>query len=112
MQFYDIFNGDADGLCALQQLRLEEPRSSVLVTGVKRDIQLLARVHAEAGDELTVLDIALSRNAEDLARLLASGVRCRYFDPHAAGTMSRQPDHSPLLSALPGVTNSLTADSS
>ena len=29
--FYDIFNGDADGICALQQLRLEEPRASVLM---------------------------------------------------------------------------------
>ena len=77
MQFYDIFNGDADGICALQQLRLEEPRDSVLVTGVKRDIHLLARVDARAGDELTVLDISLRTNARDLARLLAAGARCR-----------------------------------
>ena len=49
MQFYDIFNGDADGICALHQLRLEEPRASVLVTGVKRDVRLLDRVHAAAG---------------------------------------------------------------
>ncbi|HKA44595.1 MAG TPA: acetyltransferase [Burkholderiales bacterium] len=110
MQFYDIFNGDADGLCALQQLRLEEPRSSVLVTGVKRDIQLLARVHAEAGDELTVLDIALSRNAEDLARLLASGVRCRYFDHHAAGTIPRHPNLSTFIDASPDVCTSLLVD--
>jgi len=66
MQFYDIFNGDADGICALQQLRLEEPRASVLVTGVKRDVRLLERVNAAAGDELTVLDISLRANATDL----------------------------------------------
>ena len=77
MQFYDIFNGDADGICALHQLRLEEPRESVLVTGVKRDIHLLERVAARAGDELTVLDISLAANAQDLARLLAAGARCR-----------------------------------
>ncbi len=49
MQFYDIFNGDADGICALHQLRLEEPRASVLVTGVKRDVRLLDRVTAARG---------------------------------------------------------------
>jgi hypothetical protein len=40
----DCFNGDADGLCALHQLRLAEPAESELVTGVKRDIQLLERI--------------------------------------------------------------------
>ena len=30
----DVFNGDADGICALQQIRLAEPGESVLVTGV------------------------------------------------------------------------------
>ena len=40
---YDVFNGDADGICALIQLRLVEPRpDATLVTGVKRDIQLSA----------------------------------------------------------------------
>ncbi len=38
---YDIFNGDADGICALLQLRKAEPRDAQLVTGVKRDINLL-----------------------------------------------------------------------
>jgi len=89
MQFYDIFNGDADGICALQQLRLEQPHASVLVTGVKRDIRLLERVNAAAGDELTVLDISLKENAGDLNRLLAAGARCRYFDHHAAGDIPR-----------------------
>ena len=52
------FNGDADGLCALQQLRLADPRPGELVTGVKRDINLLERVPARAGDECTVLDVS------------------------------------------------------
>ena len=51
---YDIFNGDADGICALIQLRKAEPREATLVTGVKRDINLLARVQAEPGDRITV----------------------------------------------------------
>ncbi len=41
---YDVFNGDADGITALLQLRLAEPKSSTLVTGIKRDIKLLKQV--------------------------------------------------------------------
>ena len=74
---YDIFNGDADGLCALHQLRLEEPRAAELVTGVKRDISLLERVQAGEGDELTVLDVSMKSNAAALARALKAGARVR-----------------------------------
>ena len=61
MAYFDVFNGDADGICSLQQLRLAEPRESALVTGVKRDIALLKRVQAESGDEVTVLDVSLDK---------------------------------------------------
>jgi len=110
MQFYDIFNGDADGICALQQLRLEEARASVLVTGVKRDVRLLDRVNAGAGDELTVLDISLRTNAEDLRRLLAAGARCRYFDHHAAGEIPRHPHLRALIDLAPDTCTSLIVD--
>lgn len=110
MQFYDIFNGDADGICALQQLRLEEPRDSVLVTGVKRDIHLLARVEARSGDELTVLDISLRTNAKDLARLLAAGARCRYFDHHAAGDVPAHPNLKTFIDTAPDACTSLIVD--
>ncbi|MGJ8687531.1 MAG: DHH family phosphoesterase, partial [Spongiibacteraceae bacterium] len=55
MAHIDVFNGDADGICALLQLRLAAPLDSELVTGVKRDISLLDRVAAGADDQLTVL---------------------------------------------------------
>lgn len=87
MACYDVFNGDADGLCALQQLRLALPRDSELVTGVKRDIALLKRVKAAAGDEVTVLDISLDKNREPLQTLLEHGVKVRYFDHHFAGDL-------------------------
>ena len=74
---YDIFNGDADGLCALHQLRLDAPRAAELVTGVKRDIALLERVDAQRGDELTVLDVSMKANAQALARALERGARVR-----------------------------------
>jgi len=85
MNVIDVFNGDADGICALHQLRLAEPCASELVTGVKRDISLLKRVHAKAGDRLTVLDISLDKNRDDLNRLLDDGVVIHYFDHHFAG---------------------------
>ena len=52
----DIFNGDADGICALHQLRLANPQDSVLITGIKRDIALVAKVAPQQGDQLTILD--------------------------------------------------------
>ena len=61
MPLIDVFNGDADGLCALHQLRLADPADSELVTGPKRDISLLKRVQARAGDRITVLDLTLAR---------------------------------------------------
>jgi hypothetical protein len=65
------------------------------VTGVKRDIELLARTPAAAGDSVTVFDISLTAKRAPLLALLERGVRVEYFDHHHAGTI---PDH-PLLSA-------------
>lgn len=92
MQLIDVFNGDADGICALHQLRLADPADSELVTGPKRDIGLLKRVTAGAGDRVTVLDIALSKNREALDRLLAAGARVRYFDHHQPGEIPAHPN--------------------
>ena len=82
MSHFDVSNGDADGICALHQLRLAQPLESILITGVKRDIALLERVTAQAGDSVTVLDVSLNRNREALLRLLQQGVRVEYFDHH------------------------------
>ncbi|MEK6593857.1 MAG: DHH family phosphoesterase [Pseudomonadota bacterium] len=108
--FYDIFNGDADGICALHQLRLEEPRASVLVTGVKRDILLLGRVDAGSGDELTVLDVSLKSNVAELGRLLAAGARCRYFDHHATGEIPQHANLSTFIDTAPDICTSLIVD--
>jgi hypothetical protein len=91
MRHIDVFNGDADGICALHQLRLAEPCDSVLVTGVKRDIALLKRVEAGQGDQVTVLDISLDANRHDLLRLLVDGAQVRYFDHHFAGDLPDSP---------------------
>jgi len=94
---YDVFNGDADGLCAVHQLRLVSPKESELITGVKRDISLVKRVKASAGDEVTVLDISLDKNRDALIALLDTGVKVRYFDHHFAGEL---PEHENFTSFI------------
>ena len=104
---FDVFNGDADGICSLLQLRLEDPVESQLITGIKRDIALLERVAAEEGDHVTVLDLSMVKNRDALDRLLAAGVSVDYVDHHAAGDI---PDHANLsvtISEAPEVCTAL-----
>ncbi|MFO7635342.1 MAG: hypothetical protein R6W76_22550, partial [Caldilinea sp.] len=107
---YDVFNGDADGICALHQLRLSDPVESELVTGPKRDISLLKRVNAQAGDRVTVLDIALSKNREALDRLLQAGAQVRYFDHHQPGDIPVHPNFEPHIDTDANVCTSLLVD--
>ncbi len=98
---YDVFNGDADGIIALLQLRLSDPRESVLVTGVKRDIKLLSQVYcrlAEQGAQhdissVTVLDVSMEKNLSALQSLLDSNIDVFYCDHHRTGEI---PDSSHL----------------
>lgn len=110
MTRYFAFNGDADGLFALQQLRLAEPGEASLVTGVKRDISLLARVPAQPGDSCTTLDISLDVNRVALGALLEAGVRVRYFDHHFAGSVPEHPNLAAFLDPSPRVCTSLLVD--
>lgn len=110
MKFYDIFNGDADGICALHQLRLEASRDAELVTGVKRDTELVARVDAGAGDRLTVLDVSLRSNARAVARALAAGAEIDYFDHHAAGELPQHPGFHGHIDTAHDVCTSLIVD--
>jgi single-stranded DNA-specific DHH superfamily exonuclease len=106
------FNGDADGLCALQQLRLADGRrgDEALVTGVKRDIALLGRVEARSGDECTALDISLDVNRAGLMALLEAGVRVRYFDHHFAGDIPPHPALEAHIDLSPNVCTSILVD--
>jgi len=106
MQF-DVFNGDADGVCALHQMRLESPCESTLITGPKRDISLLKRVKASEGDGVLVLDIALSKNRDALDRLLAAGAQVRYFDHHQPGDIPVHPHFEPHIDTDANVCTSL-----
>jgi hypothetical protein len=110
MRCFDVFNGDADGICALHQLRLAEPLQAELVTGIKRDIELLRRVEAGAGDRVTVLDVSLERNRAALLALLARGAEIRYFDHHAAGEVPSHPGLEAHIDESAGVCTSILVD--
>ena len=73
MPYIDVFKGDADGICALHQLRLHNPQKSSLVTGVKHDDLLLKRIISLRDSTLTVLDISYHANRDSLLQLLKKG---------------------------------------
>ena len=110
MSVIDVFNGDADGICALTQLRNAEPSDSLLVTGVKRDIALLERVEARAGDFVTVLDISLDKNRDGLEKLLAVGANVFYADHHFAGEIPTSPRLESHIDPSPDICTSLLID--
>lgn len=106
----DVFNGDADGICALHQLRLAEPVDSLLVTGPKREISLLKRVQAQTGDHVTVLDIALSKNRIALDAVLSTGAQVRYFDHHQPGEIPVHPRFESYIDTDSQICTSLLVD--
>lgn len=97
MARYDVFNGDADGICALLQLRLATPAESTLITGVKRDIDLLKQVAAMPGDEITVLDVSMDTNRAALDAVLGAGAKVTYVDHHFPGEI---PQHENLTAHI------------
>lgn len=100
---YDVFNGDADGICALLQLRLAQPRESALVTGVKRDINLLAKINVADGDEITVLDVSMDKNKAALQGALEAGALVFYVDHHFPGDIPQHPNLTSIINESPEV---------
>ncbi len=103
----DIFNGDADGICALTQLRNADPRESRLVTGVKRDIALVKKAEIGPGDRVTALDISFDKNREGVAEALAVGAEVFYVDHHFAGEVPDNDRLTTLIDTDPNVCTSL-----
>ncbi len=86
MDIFDVFNGDADGICALHQYRLHSPcPQAKLITGVKRDIKLLASIQDCFHSKINVFDISLDRNRDDIERLLDDKNSLFYVDHHYSG---------------------------
>lgn len=107
MADFDAFNGDADGICSLVQLRLAEPRESQLITGVKRDIELVERIRAGQGDRVTVLDVSLDKNRDALVTVLDAGAEVFYVDHHFAGEIPVSPRLKTLINTAADVCTAL-----
>ncbi|MDH4320931.1 MAG: acetyltransferase [Desulfobulbaceae bacterium] len=111
MTSFDVFNGDADGIIALHQLRLAEPRPDAqLITGVKRDIKLLTKLQGVRQARVTVLDISLDSNREPLNALLAAGCTVFYADHHFAGEIPDSANLTAHLDPSPEICTSLIID--
>lgn len=90
MADFDLFNGDADGIFSLLQLRQVDPRPDAeRITGVKRDIKLFSRIAGQAGqgDRVTALDISMAKNTAGLTQVLNDGADVFYVDHHQTGTI-------------------------
>ena len=104
MADFDLFNGDADGIFSLLQMRQVDPRPDAqLVTGVKRDTQLFARIadRVSSGDRITALDIGMARNADALNKALQAGADIFFCDHHATGEIPTHGGLTVLTDASP-----------
>lgn len=111
METYDVFNGDADGICALIQLRLAQPCDATLITGVKRDIALAGNVPVGSPAKVNIMDISLDKNRKAVDGLLAAGCSVFYVDHHFPGDVL--PDHpgfTALIDTQPTTCTSLLVD--
>ena len=101
MANFDVFNGDADGIISLVQLRLASPLHSTLITGYKRDINLLSRVDAGINDNVVVLDISMRSNKKDLIRILGEGAKVLYIDHHNSGEIPENENLEAIINTSP-----------
>lgn len=109
---YDVFNGDADGICALHQLRLQDPvPEAELVTGVKRDITLLSHIEHLKNSNIAVFDISMHSNISSLNQLLSAGNDILYFDHHFPGDIPVSANLRHHINADPDVCTALIVDS-
>ncbi len=106
--YIDIFNGDADGIFSLHQYRLKNrlPEAQ-LITGVKRDIRLLAKVGEVQQGILTVFDISFDSNRTFLDTLLRNGNTVIYYDHHYAGDIPQTPLLESHIDPSPNICTSL-----
>ncbi|MFD2178867.1 acetyltransferase [Veronia pacifica] len=103
---FDVFNGDADGICALIQLRLDQPAETTIISGVKRDIALLKKVPDTTAADITVLDVSMAKNRDAMMTQLELGSHITYVDHHDPGEI---PDHPSLTHHINTASNTCTS---
>jgi hypothetical protein len=107
----DIFNGDADGICALHQCRLHTSQvGSRLITGVKRNIRLLKQIEDVKECTIDVFDISLDSNRIFLDNILKNNDVC-YYDHHFAGAIPKSPRLRVHIAPSPDTCTSLIVNS-
>jgi hypothetical protein len=108
----DVFNGDADGIFSLIQLRKVKPLQQAqqrLITGVKRDISLVQNItDTEAsGADITVLDISFDKNVADVQRVLKYANSLFYCDHHQADKIFNHEKLATQINTQPDVCTAL-----
>lgn len=87
-----LFNGDADGMVSQHMLGMHLGPPDLRITGLKRDIKLLAKLPPIESGHLHVLDISLGQNEGDLAPLLAQEeIKITWYDHHESGEVQNHP---------------------
>jgi hypothetical protein len=87
-----IFNGDADGLISQHLLFLSGIKPGLRITGVKRDIALMAKLPADYPGDVHVLDLGFKSNASAaLAYLAQARGKLTWYDHHESGDLPSSP---------------------
>jgi nanoRNase/pAp phosphatase (c-di-AMP/oligoRNAs hydrolase) len=110
MKHYDVFNGDADGIISLHQYRLQFPRESELITGVKRDVKLLRNLQNIKNSVLSVFDISLLSNSEYIENILKNKNKVRWFDHHEPGNIDLGKNFSIKVDSDPNCCTNILVD--
>ncbi len=117
MRYFDVCNGDADGLIARHQFRLSFPlpaENMTLITGTKRDISLLKHVpiltNVAFDAEISVFDVSFDQNADQVQVLLEAGATMRYFDHHRASKLQPHARLAAFIDTSASVCTSLIVD--
>ena len=113
MRYFDVCNGDADGLIARHQFRLSVPVASddlTLITGTKRDVALLSRLNfdgfAAIDADICVFDVSYDQNEVPARNLLDAGATIHYFDHHRAALL---PQHQRLFAHIDTAADTCTS---
>lgn len=110
MKYYDFFNGDADGIISLHQFRLQFPRKSELITGVKRDVKLLRHAVDIKNATFTVFDISLLSNSDYIKGILKNNNKVSWFDHHEPGDIDLGDNFSIKVDADPNCCTNILVD--
>ena len=83
MKNIDVFNGDSDGIISLLQLEFVDPKNATLLTGTKRQRNLLKNISPSQAN-LRILDLCLDDNYLKIKEFLSLSSNVFFVDHHKA----------------------------